>query len=245
MSNSDHEDDTTTRGKIAVVCGNIGSGKSTLLDEIARRTRGVVSVKEALRDWNTTCKNGKPLLENYYQQPKRYALQMQQNILVSQLKSWKRARNKLATTTSKQHHHEHHQPSSKTRLHLLERSFHDVLRVFTPALVEHKYIPTEWLTQQQKCEQTMPQDLPDLVLWIDTDVEVCMQRIKKRGRPGEQHITLEYLKTIRKYELEMLQDFEAKQVKIYSVQGNQSVSQNTQYALKTLFTEFPSRVRST
>lgn len=36
----------------------------------------------------------------------------------------------------------------------------------------------------------------DLYLFLDTDVNVCYERVKKRARPGEESITLEYLQML-------------------------------------------------
>lgn len=40
---------------------------------------------------------------------------------------------------------------------------------------------------------------PDLIIWLDAKPEICLQRIKTRGREMEKNITLEYLKLQRKW----------------------------------------------
>lgn len=39
--------------------------------------------------------------------------------------------------------------------------------------------------------------VPDLYVWLDTVVDVCMQRIKIRGREGEEKIKKEYLEDLK------------------------------------------------
>jgi deoxyadenosine/deoxycytidine kinase len=34
------------------------------------------------------------------------------------------------------------------------------------------------------------------ILWLTTDVETCVDRIKIRGRPGEENISQEYLENL-------------------------------------------------
>ena len=33
---------------------------------------------------------------------------------------------------------------------------------------------------------------PDLMIWLDASPEICLERIKKRGRESEKKISLEY-----------------------------------------------------
>ena len=55
--------------------GNIGSGKSTLLDYIGRRKPDYEIQPERLAEWKAFC--GINMLDEYYKDPKRYALEFQ------------------------------------------------------------------------------------------------------------------------------------------------------------------------
>jgi deoxyadenosine kinase len=51
---------------------------------------------------------------------------------------------------------------------------------------------------------------PDIVVFLDVEPEKAMERIKKRGRECEKHISLEYLVTLRDGYEEWLKDIEGK-----------------------------------
>ena len=43
-------------------------------------------------------------------------------------------------------------------------------------------------------------------IYLKTSPEICLQRIKKRGRKGENNITLEYLKSCHEYHEQWLKN---------------------------------------
>ena len=52
---------------------------------------------------------------------------------------------------------------------------------------------------------TFAEDFPvSKVIYVNTDPEVCHQRIEKRSRTGESNIPLEYLQNCHKYHTDML-----------------------------------------
>ncbi len=44
----------------------------------------------------------------------------------------------------------------------------------------------------------------DAYIWVDTDADTCSQRIKMRGREGEDDIPLDYLKSLERVHQEWL-----------------------------------------
>ena len=75
--------------------------------------------------------------------------------------------------------------------------------------------------------------VPDVLIYIKTDPEVCMNRMKTRGRSCETGVSLEYLKSINdKYETICCQssfvntDYtNGKQCRVYVVDGNRSAEE--------------------
>jgi thymidine kinase len=52
---------------------------------------------------------------------------------------------------------------------------------------------------------TFAEDFPvSKVIYVNTDPEICFQRIEKRSRTGESNIPLEYLQNCHKYHTDML-----------------------------------------
>lgn len=48
----------------------------------------------------------------------------------------------------------------------------------------------------------------DIVIYLNSSPEVCLERIKKRNRPSEKEITLEYLQDLDKNHKEMIKDYD-------------------------------------
>lgn len=215
-TNSNSSNNEVCDNIIVLVCGNIGSGKSTILDYIQQHLPNVHTHKEALNDWNASCANGKTILENYYEKPHVYAGMLQSTIFISQLKSWVKARNKTRS------------------VHVLERSFHDVLHVFAPTLVDRGVLDPKWISEQSVHASQIPHSMPDLVCWIDTDVTECLHRIKTRGRCGEHNITLAYLQDLKRHELNMLDMFRSKNIKVCVVDGNSTTIETGKQVLQLM-----------
>lgn len=62
---------------------------------------------------------------------------------------------------------------------------------------------------------------PDMYVYIDTPAEQCLERIEKRGRDCEQHLTLEYLHRI---EFQYHNFMKFTDVPVHHVSGTQPVS---------------------
>lgn len=60
---------------------------------------------------------------------------------------------------------------------------------------------------------------PDAIIYIKTTPEQCMERIRKRSRPSEEGITLDYLKKIDFYYTNLLR-YCSKSVAVHSVDGS-------------------------
>ena len=65
--------------------GNIGSGKSTLLSLICNHVPKVKVIPEPVADWQNISKFN--LLDQYYQEPHRWAYTFQTNAILSRMKA--------------------------------------------------------------------------------------------------------------------------------------------------------------
>ena len=76
---------------------------------------------------------------------------------------------------------------------------------------------------------------PDIVIYIQTNPEICHERINLRAREGE-NIPIEYLKDLH-IQHEKIYNSD-KKIKVYIVDGNQnesSIYQNVQYIIKEIY----------
>ena len=161
---------------MVLVEGNIGAGKTTVGKTIAASgTFGFI--EEPTRAWRENFASN--MLENLYSDFSRWAFTFQICTFITRAKTWP----EIATLT------EYHRV-------VLERSIFCDRFVF----VENFY-RTGVMTQtaielvlglrdfvvSSYCDQ------PDLVLYLRTPAEVCLERIRDRGRAEESGITLDYL----------------------------------------------------
>ena len=159
-----------------VVEGNIGAGKSTLIKSQTNCLTRTELIHEDLEDWINL--GGHNLLELYYQNPKQYQYLFQNAVYQSQIK------NIL---------------SRKHPIKLMERSPYSSFYVF---IHNHKGIMTDIEFQALKSTFKMITEKPgigfkpDLIVYVRETPEKCLERIKKRNRPEEKDITLEYLTRI-------------------------------------------------
>ena len=167
-----------TKPKLIVIDGLIGAGKTTFIDllvnHLQSKGKKVVIIKEPVDEW---IKSG--LLEKFYANKKRWGYTFQAASFHSRIMRSIEMYNK--------HGHE-------VDYFITERCvFSD--SIFMKTLVEdgfvtemEQYLYNQWWNLWY---MLMPA-IPDIFIWLNPDVEVCMDRIKTRGRKGEELITLEY-----------------------------------------------------
>lgn len=160
--------------KIFAIEGNIGAGKSTLLNKLEKSIPNVYVIPEPVTEWKNV--GGEDLLAKFYEDPKRWAYAFELNSMVTKVRKMKEAL------------------MSDADVILMERSifsdrcfqrvsfFYDRLTVLEVALLDEFY-------------KDFSKDYPVFngVIYLDTDVKTCMERIKKRARKEEEKITPEYL----------------------------------------------------
>ena len=176
---------------IITVEGLIGAGKTTLCETLRLRLGGaalsgrpVVFVDEPVDVWSTFVDaDGTPMLTLFYADPKKWAFSFQMMAYISRLASLKKAREE-----------------NPDAIIVAERSLEADRYVFAQMLlddgcintVDHK-VYTHWF-------DTFAGDYcPDLVLYLDTPVDIAEARILSRARSGEDPIKRSYLESLAAY----------------------------------------------
>jgi deoxyadenosine/deoxycytidine kinase len=169
--------------------GNIGAGKTTVGRKIA--ASGIFDfIEEPTSQWREGFAAN--MLELFYSDTKRWAFTFQICAFVTRAKTW----NEVTKFTY------HNQV-------ILERSIYCDRHVFakncyTTGLfseAEYQLYCGMWdFTVSQYCDE------PDAIIYLRTPAEVCLERIKDRGRVEEMAIPLEYLLQLEKLHDEWLLD---------------------------------------
>jgi deoxyadenosine/deoxycytidine kinase len=158
--------------------GNIGAGKSTLLEAIRKNMPDVEVVQEPVGEWsNLKDKEGKTLLQLFYEDKKRWSYTFQNCAILTRLNAIKKA---IAGTTKK--------------VLITERSVLTDRFVFAQMLHDSGDLSKlEW-ELYLKWYDTFAIELPlKAVIHVTTGVACSSERIVTRGRQGESSIPMEYL----------------------------------------------------
>ncbi|XP_059089098.1 deoxynucleoside kinase-like [Tigriopus californicus] len=168
-----------------LVEGNVGSGKSTTLNYFATQTpeKDLVDVVfEPVNLWRNL--SGVDLLNQMFTDPQRWALAFQS------YSSLTRYSNVFKPTPKK--------------YRIMERSIFSERACFLDTVHEQPNGMTEvefnimhqWY--QMMTKTFWDQLKPDIIVYVKCDVDVLMQRIKKRGRPEEANISRDFVETIQR-----------------------------------------------
>ena len=169
--------------------GNIGAGKTTVGRNIARSGH-FGFIEEPTTLWREGFASN--MLELFYSDSNRWAFTFQICAFVTRAKTW----------------HEVWQRTDRNQV-ILERSIFCDRYVFAEncyrsgliTLAEHQLYRGMWdFVVDKYCDE------PDLILYLRTPAEVCMERIKSRGREEESNIPLEYLLQLEELHDEWLLD---------------------------------------
>jgi deoxyadenosine/deoxycytidine kinase len=169
--------------------GNIGSGKSTLLTNLQNyiesnptkySPHSIVFLKEPVDLWETIIdpETGKNILELYYENQSKYAFQFQTLVFASQ--------KQMMNETMKLY--------PNCRVIISERSIDAGINVFAKMLETDGILsPVEMQIYNLIIQNTDYKKL-DAVIYLKIEPDVCIERINKRNRGGENNIEPEYIK---------------------------------------------------
>jgi deoxyadenosine/deoxycytidine kinase len=166
--------------------GNIASGKSTILDKIETNDR-VRILQEPIQEWNTIQKNGKPILELFYEYPAKYAFEFQVLVYMS-----------LYNAIKKQ--------SENCEILIIERSLESNIFIFGQMLYDKGFIsPTQFSILNYMYETYRIKTNKRVYLFIP--YSICFCRVRIRNRQGEEYINGDYLKLLQKYHRNFFEKF--------------------------------------
>lgn len=159
---------------VITIGGNIGCGKSTVIKELQNEYGDMCAVHpEPIQEWGSW-------LDLFYTDPPKYAFGFQMKILHSFLKC----------VGSRD--------STSTQPFITERSPVDSLEVFAKTLYEDNIM--------NHLEYNLYKEYVDSIAWtpsvyvyLQTDPEVCVERIKKRARGCESGIDEKYVHKLYAY----------------------------------------------
>lgn len=166
-----------------IVEGNIGTGKSTFLEVIKRERPDIEVIFEPKDLWNST-RYGKSLLENFYNNTKRWAYTIETFAMICR---------------AQEHIREQNNPNHKR---LVERSVFSGHYVFATNDFHQGFlnklewdIYNKWVNFVLR-ERCFP---PQGFIYLRANPEVCFERIKKRNREAEKEIQFEYIQQVHNW----------------------------------------------
>jgi deoxyadenosine/deoxycytidine kinase len=175
------------RPKLVLLEGNIGAGKSSILDWLQSH-QGIEALGEPVELWRKFFEHN--LLKLKYEGDVKHMEFLFQSIVnlsrVEQLSNAEGGKD----------------------IRLMERSIHSAFNTFVKVSYDNRAIMgLEFRTMYYMYKVFTEGELgklskPDLILYLKTAPEICMERIKQRGRVEERPITLKYLQQVHDaYEL--------------------------------------------
>jgi len=178
------------RPYIVSIEGNIGSGKTTLIHELEEKLKvsgkKCVFVREPLDIWNSIkdSKSDENILQKYYKEPAQYALSFQI----------------MAYMTFHQRLVDVIKDADEDTVIICERSMESSRNIFAKMLHEQQGVIDDVNYQILEMFYEKMELIPvDAIIYLDVDVKTSGERVKQRGRKGEEDITPEYLEKCHDY----------------------------------------------
>lgn len=185
-----------SRSRIVSVEGNIGAGKSTIIETLQEKyidDRRFHFLLEPVNQWeNIKDKNGKNMLQKYYENPTKYAFAFQIMAFQTRLQLLKDTLDYI---------------DDEVTTIVMERSLDADFHIFAKMLAEEGLMEdVEFEIYKGMSAEALKEYGVDGIIWLDTDYEECYQRIQKRSREGEENgkISLKYLAKCHEYHVEWL-----------------------------------------
>jgi deoxyadenosine/deoxycytidine kinase len=161
--------------------GNIGAGKTTLLKKL-KNIPDVYVIDEPVGIWEQFNVDGKNILQYFYEDKYRWAYTFQNAAILTRIIH--------INKTIKEN------PGYK--LYVTERSVLTDKFVFAKMLHKDKIINDMELQLYNMWFDNFGSMNIAGIMWLTTDVTTCIERIKMRGRLGEENISKEYLENLDK-----------------------------------------------
>lgn len=158
---------------IIAIDGYIGAGKTTLINELLScklYNINIVCLNEPIDIWENL-----DILDRFYNNKQQYALDFQLLVLLTK-------KHRLESLLEK---------SGEQDIIIMERSFYSDNHSFAEQILDD---------DKYKIYNDVYNDIisnkyePNIYTLLDTDIDICISRIRKRNRKGEEHIDRTYLK---------------------------------------------------
>lgn len=167
--------------------GNIGAGKSTVLEnmELYFKNDKVLFLKEPVDLWEQFRDDaGKTILEKFYADKSRYGFTFQVMAYITRLSLLKNAIKE----------------NPDVDVIIIERSLCADKNIFMNMLHDDGIVENmEYNIYNKWYDEFIKDYRVDAVIYMDSNPEICLERIAKRSRTGEAGIPLEYLSKCRDY----------------------------------------------
>jgi deoxyadenosine/deoxycytidine kinase len=194
--------------QIISIDGNIGSGKSSFLSylrEVSDR-QNFIFVDEPVEQWLQIRdgETGLSIFEKFYQDQSKYSFSFQMMAFISRFSMLRKAIKE-----------------NPDAIIITERCLYTDKYVFAKMLYDTKML--EDVNYQIYCKwfEEFSQEIPmSKIIYIKTEPQVCLERINKRNRTGENAIELDYLNLCSKYHEDMMVELREKNIEVIVLNGN-------------------------
>lgn len=169
-------------------------------------------MKEPVDEWEEIKDaEGNTMLQKFYEDQDKYSFPFQMMAYISRL-------NLLKTTVEK----------NPGAIIISERSLYTDKFVFAKMLYDTGKIEDVSYQIYNKWFDAFVKDYPiNGVIYVETDPDICHQRIAKRSRLGESNIPIDYLKSCHSYHTHMLnRDFQKVSKRQLVLDGNTDIYEN-------------------
>ena len=190
---------------IISIDGNIGSGKSTLIAELGRLiqfmklTHQISVYPEDVENWN---KEG--WLEQYYSDMSRFGFGWQTRVLMSISKLFKT------------------DEYPKKITNIVERNAETAHHVFIKDMVKSNFLTEIEAITLRQLSNMLIDWMPDVIIYIDTNPKICLERIGSRSRSGEEGIKIELLQSLHENHQQYIENMRSQGIKVHIIDGSQS-----------------------
>jgi len=195
--------------RIISIEGNIGSGKTTLLSKLKEYYKSdskIVFLREPVNEWaKIVDSDGKTMLEKFYSDQEKYSFSFQMMAYISRLSIIRSAVESNPPDT----------------VFITERCLYTDKHIFAKMLYDHGKIEDVCYKIYLNWFEEFASLYPiESIIWVNTEPEMCHQRIHTRARAGEEIISLDYLIDCNFYHHSYINDVG---IKTISLDGNKDI----------------------
>ena len=161
--------------KIYTIEGNIGAGKTTILNIIGKNFDDVTFVEEPVSQWQNL--GGENLLEKFYQDPERWGFTFEFYSMLSKIKCLMKA------------------ADSEKNIIIIERSIlsNKIFIYISKEMNKLNDLEYGMLINTYNFYKQNVYPILNGIIYLNTPVDLCVQRIIKRNRGGESNVDKNYL----------------------------------------------------